>query len=77
MERRGVLIDRVVHFRARDVYLPTPQEVLDELYGGKVLEGRVVDSTDSGTEHEAYVVVKVDGMKDFLIVPVERLIGLL
>lgn len=70
------LKNQVVHFRVRDVYLPALQEVLNVLHGNDILEGKVVDLTDSGLQENAFVVVKVEGVKNFLIVLVENVIDL-
>jgi hypothetical protein len=67
----------LVRFRARDIYIPDPQEVLNELYGNNILQGKVVDLTDSGAQGKAFVVVEVEGMKNFLIVPIEKVLGVL
>jgi hypothetical protein len=68
---------RLVRFRARDIYISDPQEVLNELYGNNILQGKVVDLTDSGAQGKAFVVVEVEGMKNFLIVPIEKVLGVL
>ncbi|MGZ9233909.1 MAG: hypothetical protein ACXW4E_00155 [Anaerolineales bacterium] len=68
------LKNQVVHFRVHDVYLPALQEVLNLLHGSDILEGKVVDLTDSGLQENAFVVVKVEGVKDFVIVPIEKVI---
>lgn len=61
-----------MNFRVSDIYIPDPQEVLKDLYENSVLEGKVVDFTDSGKQENAFVVVQVEGLKNFLIVPVEK-----
>jgi hypothetical protein len=55
-----------------DIYIPDPQEVLKDLYENSVLEGKIIDFTDSGKQENAFVVVQVEGLKNFLIVPVEK-----
>jgi hypothetical protein len=65
-----------VHFRVCDVYIPDPPEVLNELYGNDILQGKVVDLTDSGEREKAFVVVKVEGVKNLLIIPAEKIIGI-
>jgi hypothetical protein len=69
------LKDRWVNFRIRDVYLPDPQVVLVELFGSDLLQGQVVDLSDSGRTREAFAVVKVDGLSQPLVVPVDRILG--
>ena len=70
------LKNHLVHFRVSDVYLPALQEVLNLLHGNDILKGKVVDLTDSGLQENAFVVVKVEGVKDFVIVPIEKVIEL-
>jgi hypothetical protein len=65
---------RSVRFRIRDVHLPAPAVILEELYGAEVLEGEVVDLSDSGTEGGAFVVVQVTGFQQPLILAVERIL---
>jgi hypothetical protein len=50
--------------------------VVTELYGGDILQGKVVDITKGGTQEQAFIVVKVEAMKDFLILPAEKVIGM-
>ena len=71
------LKDRWVHFMIRDVYVPDPLAVLTELYGSDLLQGRVLDVSDSGAKREAFAVVVVDGVKQPLIVPIEKILGVL
>jgi hypothetical protein len=70
------LINRFVRFKVSDVTIPAPQAVVAELYGGDIVQGKVVDITESGTREQAFVVVKVEAMKDFLILPAEKVIGM-
>ena len=69
--------DRLVNFNVRDVYIPAPQEILMDLYGDNILQGRVVDLTDSGSSKNIYAVVKLDGVDYHMIVPVERILEVL
>jgi hypothetical protein len=71
------LRDRWVHFRIRDVYHPDPVQVLIELHGDDVLRGKVLDLSDSGVQVNAFVVVEVEGLRQAVIVPVERLLQVL
>jgi hypothetical protein len=68
------LKNRWVHFRICDVYMPDPRQLLVDLHGNDILEGRVIDLSDSGLEQEAFAVVEVDGLGQRVIVPVERLL---
>jgi hypothetical protein len=69
--------DRLVNFKVRDVYVPTPQEILDELYGNDILQGKVLDLTDSGATKQAFAVVRVEGVSRDVIVPMESILGVL
>jgi hypothetical protein len=69
------LKDRLVHFKLRDIFVPPPGEVLDELHGGDILQGRVVGFTERGIDCGTYAVIEVDGLKHAVVVPVERILG--
>lgn len=56
------------------MHIPHPLVVLYELHRNDLLEGRVVDMSDSGEQKEAYAVVEVEQVRQFLIVPVECLV---
>ena len=66
-----------VNFRVRDVYIPDPQQVLTELHGDDVLQGRVVAFSDNELEDGSYAVIEVQGMRDPLVVPRKRILGVL
>ncbi len=68
------LLDQQVRFKVADIHTPHPLVVLYELHGNDLLEGRVVDLSDSGELKEAFAVVKVEQVRQFLIVPVARLV---
>jgi len=70
------LMNRFVRFKVSDVTIPGPQAVVTELYGGDIVQGKVVDITGSGTQEQTFIVVKVEAMKDFLILPAEKVIGM-
>jgi len=61
-----------VQFKVRDVYIPDPQAVLDELFGNRVLHGEVVDLSDDGTSGGTYLVVKVEGIRSLLMIPSDK-----
>jgi hypothetical protein len=68
------LINQHVRFKVADIHTPHPLVVLYELHGNDLLEGRVVDLSDSGELKEAFAVVEVEQVRQFLIVPVARLV---
>ena len=67
--------NRLVHFRIRDVYYPEPQQVLADLHGDDLLQGRVIDVTDNQGREGAYAVIQVDGLDKPLIVSIARIRG--
>jgi hypothetical protein len=75
-EQFTFLLNRFVRFKVSDVTIPNPQEVVNELYGGDIVQGKVVEITESGAMERAFIVVKVEAMKDFLILPAEKVIGI-
>jgi hypothetical protein len=77
MESLADLRNRWVHFKVRDVYIPDPQQVLAELYGNDILQGKVLDLTQNRASDQPFVVVKVDGLKEPLIIPLEQILGIL
>ena len=76
-EQFSFLMNRFVRFKVSDVTIPAPQEVVTELYGEDIVLGKVVDITESGTQAQTFIVVKVESMKDFLILPAEKVIGMI
>ena len=71
------LRNRWVHFRICDVYIPEPKELSIALHGDDVLQGKVVDLSDSGTQELSYAVVEVEGVEQPVIVPVKHILGAL
>jgi len=69
------LRDRWIHFRICDVYIPDPEKLLIELYGNDLVQGKVIDLSDSGAHQESFAVVQVEGLDQPVIVPVERIRG--
>jgi len=67
--------DRWVNFKIRDVYVPDPAEILMKLHGDDMLQGKVIDSSDSGLQQDAFVVVEVEGLAQPVVVPMNRIRG--
>jgi hypothetical protein len=67
--------DRWVHFRIRDVFHPEPAALLDQLHGDDILQGRVIEMTQSSTDDRAYLVVEVPDLAERLILRVDRVLG--
>jgi hypothetical protein len=77
MNGLATLKGRRVHFRLRDIFVPPPQEVLEELHGDDLLQGRVVALTERGNAEGTYVVVEVEGLRHAVVVPVESIRGVI
>lgn len=75
-EQFGFLMNRLVRFKVSDVTIPAPQTVVTEIYGRDIMQGKVVDITESGTDEQTFIVVKVEAMKDVLILPAGKVIGM-
>ena len=71
------LRNRLVHFKIRDVYIPDPQMLLLEVYGNDLLQGKVVDISESRSPDGAFAVVEVEGIKQQVVVPLERILGVM
>ena len=69
------LRERWVHFRLRDVYLPDPHEMAFEIHADDLLQGRIVDLSDSGAQGGTFAVIEVDGIVQPVIVPLDRILG--
>jgi hypothetical protein len=69
------LRNRLVHFRIRDIYIPNPEEILHTMHGNDLLQGNVLELSDHSRESEEFAIVQVDGLDQPLIVPVERILG--
>jgi hypothetical protein len=67
------LIGRKVAFAVKDVYFPAPAAVLGRLHGNDVISGQIVDVSDSGRQHEAFAVVRVDGMEAPVVIAMARI----
>ena len=68
------LIEQRVHFRVRDVQFPEAGDLLWELYGNEVLEGKVIELTSTADDGQPYVVVQLDGERPAVIVAVDHLL---
>ena len=67
--------NRWVNFQIKDVYVPEPAEILMELHGSDLLQGKIIDASDSGLRRDAFVVVEVEGLARPLVVPADRIKG--
>ena len=60
-----------MRFRLEDVYLPSGETIF-AVEAGSVLEGRVIEFSDSGPKRQAFAVVEVVRTR-LVVVPVEHL----
>jgi len=65
-----------VQFHIKDVYVPEPDQILMELHGQDLLQGRVVDFSDRGGTRKAFAVVEVSGFTGPVVVPVAKVMRL-
>ncbi|HXT31087.1 MAG TPA: hypothetical protein VN716_17445 [Vicinamibacterales bacterium] len=70
---RMAIIGRKVAFAVKDVYFPAPTAVLGQLHGNEVISGQIVGVSDSGRHHEAFAVVRVDGLEAPVVIAIERI----
>ena len=61
----------------RDVYMPEPRDFSLALHAHDILQGRVLDFSDSGSTKRAFAVVEIEGFAGHVVVPVEHIIGVL
>jgi hypothetical protein len=69
--------DNWVHFRISDVYIPEPAQILMQLHGKDLLQGKIIDLSDSGGQEDAYAVVEVDGISQPVVVAMKHVKGTL
>ena len=75
------LYNKHVRFYIRDIYAPHDwRQILVGLHGGDLLDGWVVDLSDSGAEPRAFAVVEVEELKTLtelssrVVVPVAKIV---
>jgi hypothetical protein len=64
--------DPWVQFRIDDAYVPEPAQILMELHGKDILQGKLIDVSDSGIQDEAFAVVEVEGLSQPVIVAMKN-----
>ena len=64
-----------VNFKIKDVYVPDPAQLLMDLHGGDLLQGKVIDSSDSGFQQDAFAVIEVEGLAQPVVVPTKCIRG--
>jgi hypothetical protein len=66
--------NRQVRFKVRDIHIPDPQDILMELHGDDLLQGKAVDLSDNGTQDATFVVIEVAGLSQPVIIALARLL---
>jgi len=69
------LINLSARFKTRDIYLPSAEEVLLQMHGDDVLQGRVVDISDNGTPDGVFAVIEVPGLTGPIVVSTNKLLA--
>ncbi len=70
------LKDHMVNFRICDIFYPDCQQILFQLHGNDVLQGRVIDLSESGLVEGSFVEIDVEDLAEKVIVPLERILGI-
>jgi hypothetical protein len=55
--------------------VPDPATILMELHGDDLLQGKIIDASDSGFHQNAFAVVEVEGLAQPVVVPMNRIRG--
>lgn len=63
------LKNRLIDFPVSEVYYPPQVELLKELFGGTILQGRVVETNVQGADGRRFLAVRVEGVSEYLYVP--------
>jgi hypothetical protein len=67
------LKDQNIRFQICDIYLPEPQQILSALFGHKHLHGGVVDVIGGGETESTYAVVRVERLREPIVIAVDRI----
>jgi hypothetical protein len=65
--------NRWVHFRINEVYIPEPAEILMQLHGKDLLQGKIIDISDNASQEDAYAVVEVEGLSQPVVVAMKHI----
>ena len=68
------LRDHYVQFRLGDIFIPDAATLIYNLHSSDLLLGRVLEMSDGGDRADAFVVVEVEGIKQRMVVPVDRVV---
>lgn len=64
-----------VRFCISDVYVPQPSQILAELHGRELLDGRVIEVSEGGEELGAFAVIEVEGLRRSVVVPIAKIVN--
>ncbi len=64
-----------VNFHINDIVVPEAAQILMKLHGNDILQGKIIDWSDSGGVRDAFVVVEVEGLSEPLVVPASCIKG--
>ena len=67
--------NRWVNFKIKDVYVPDPAQICLDLHGDDLLQGEIIDVSDSGFQKNVFAVVEVEGLDQPVVVPMDRIKG--
>lgn len=67
----GPAVPATVHFLVRDIVHPHPASVMWDLYQSNCLQGEVLAETDDGRQEARFLVVKVRGLAEPVIIRAE------
>ena len=68
------LKDHYVQFRLGDIFMPDAATLIYNLHSSDLLRSRVIEMSDAGDRENAFVVVEVEGIKNRIVVPVDRVV---
>jgi hypothetical protein len=75
----GETVLNLIHHRARfricDVCIPDAGELLATLYGEQIVEGTIIDVSESGERHQGFAVVQLVGVEKPIVVPIELIVS--
>jgi hypothetical protein len=72
-EEPMIVPDLRVQFRINDAYVPEPAQILMDLHGKDMLQGKLVDVSDSGSQDDAFAVVEVEGLSQPVVVAMKNI----
>jgi hypothetical protein len=62
-----------VQFRINDAYVPEPAQILADLHGEDLLQGKLIDVSQSASQSESFAVVEVEGLSQPVVVAMKNI----